>query len=269
VRIQVNWRVMRNVLIVAGICAGMLAIWCGYRAAAHWYTITFGVKRVAVAYDDICQKGLIKKIDEWFVTTHKTGRLRSESREVLTKEIIKTFPVVKRVSWATYLPGQLHCRVTGVRPTFYINKKYVAGNNGKLYKPSDFSVDKGTVPHITISKDWLTTNVFSSVHSFFEKLPKHLYSSYHITYHDPYSIALAPVGNDALPHRCICLVDEQSVPRLCIPNELMQLCQDLKKRSKDKQVNKKICLFDFRFDNRIISKLITQREYSELQRAGG
>lgn len=260
---RARWRHRRIVMVcVAAIALGG-AGWWGYQQFAHWVTIYYGIEKVELSYNDVFDDRLVEDVDTWMSDKKETGQLQTKSRKVLANELLQAFPLIRNVSWATYIPGYLHCTVTGVQPTFHINNKHVAGNNGKLYDKQDFCNYPHEIPELHISSHWLTKAVFGGVHQFFAELPKGLLTTYHIYYHDPYTIAMVPVDTE-LPHRCVCMVDEKSASRVRTMDELMALSVDLKERLQPKK--EAISYFDFRFADRIISKAIGRGEFIQLQR---
>lgn len=261
-----RWRSMRMIGMTLAVIVGLYGAWWGYQlvlSATHSY---FGVQSVSLSYDTIFRKELPTHVEEWFAEAKEDGRLLAQTRTELANQLLKDFPLIERISWAMYVPGQLRCHLTGVTPTFLINDKHIAGSNGRLYKQSDFTGYEARIPSLRVAKDWLTPGVFNSVHRFFGRMPHDLFTTYDISYHDPYTIALVPVEDDIQPHSCICIVDEQSASRLPSLKELNKLAADLKVRNKMIEDDSCVCLFDFRFENRIISKCISRAERVQLQR---
>lgn len=260
---RARWRHRRIVVIcvVALLLGG--AGWWGYQQLAQWVTMYYGIEKVELSYNEVFDSRLTKGVDAWMDEKKESGQLQTKSRKVLANEVLESFPLIRSVSWATYIPGYLHCTITGVQPTFHINNKHVAGNNGKLYDKEAFQNYPHEIPKLHISSHWLTKAVFGGVHQFFSELPKGLLTTYHIYYHDPYTIAMVPVDKE-LPHRCACMVDEKSASRVRTLDELMALCVDLKERVQAK--DDATCYFDFRFADRIISKTIGNGEFIQLQR---
>jgi hypothetical protein len=257
---------MRMIGMTLAVMIGLYGVWWGYQTVLSVTHSYFGVQNVTLSYDTIFRKELPTNLEEWFADAKESGRLKTQSRNELATQLLKDFPLIERVSWAMYVPGQLRCHLTGVTPTFVINDKHIAGSNGRLYKHSDFTGYEERIPSLHVAKDWLTPGVFSSVHRFFGRMPRELFSTYNISYHDPYTIALVPVEDEVQPHSCICIVDEQSANRLPSLQELMTLAADLKVRNKTIEDDGCVCLFDFRFENRIISKCISRADRAQLQR---
>lgn len=248
--------------MVLGVAIG--GWWC-YQQFVQWATARYGITQIHLSYTDVYDENLSARIEYWFEQHKEDKSLITQPRSELIRELMEAFPLIRGVSWGTYLPGHLHCTVTGVRPTFMINRQYVAGNNGQLYTRRDFASYQEQMPVLNISKNWLNASAFASVHKFFSQLPAGLLRTYHMYYHDPYTIALVPVNFTELPHRCVCLVDENSAARVRSIDELMELCVDLKTRTQPK-VKEPICFFDFRFEDRIISRVIPRSEFDQLQR---
>lgn len=262
---RARWRYRRLVLTTVAVLGAAAAGWWCYQQAVRWATAYYGIQKITLQYADIYDKQLPSAIEAWLENRRTSGGLHTLARHELANQLLKEFPLIRSVSWATYLPGAVHCAVTGVRPTFVINKRYVAGNNGRLYTKQDFAGYQETMPVLHVSKDWLSKGIFAGVHTFFSQLPAGLLRTYNMYYHDPYRIALVPVDGQELTHRCVCLVDEQSASRVRALDELMALCVDLKKRVASSDKNP-VCFFDFRFQDRIISRLISKKEFDELQR---
>ena len=261
-----RWRSVRTVGLALAAVVGLYGVWLGYQCIVSMTSSYFGVRQVSLSYDTIFRKELPTQVEEWFDKAKEAKQLATKSRSELATQLLTDFPLIERISWAMYVPGELRCHLTGVTPTFLINDRYIAGSNGKLYTQSDFTGYEERIPALHIAKDWLTPGVFGSVHRFFSRLPRHLFQAYDIAYHDPYTIAMTPVDDEVQPHACICIVDEQSAQRLPAHSELMTLAADLKALNKMVDDDSCVCLFDYRFENRIISKCVSRAERAKLQR---
>lgn len=262
---RAQWRHRRLVIVSVVVLGTIAGSWWCYQQFVQWATRQYGIKEIHLSYTDVYDENLSARIDQWFEQRKADRALITQSRQELIHELMEMFPLVRGVSWGTYLPGHLHCTVTGVKPTFVINREYVAGNNGKLYARRDFATYKDDMPVLNIGKNWLHPASFGGVHKFFSQLPSALLSTYNIYYHDPYTIALVPVAFKELAHRSICLVDENSASHVRSLDELMELCGDLKQRTQPREKDA-ICFFDFRFQDRIISRIIPRSEFEQLQR---
>ena len=254
---------LRMTLAIAMVAFGLSVCWWGYKQLVSVINEQFGITSYRVTYANVYKEGLSKTIDEWFVHMHETGLLKVRERSSLTDELLKKFPLIASIGWTTYIPGRLDCVVRGVKPVYRINDTYIAGDNGMLYEQKDFGHFGETLPRVMVSNEWVTSSVFASVYRFLKGLNPDLIDGYTIHYQDPYYIVLVPHAAQEDEDTYLCIVDEQSAHLVPTTGKMQQLCQDVKER---KEGEEGACLFDFRFEKRIISKVISMHEYQRFAR---
>jgi len=257
---------LRAVLAIAIAVLTLSAAWWGYKQVVSLINYQFGIASYRVTYQRIYKDGLAKELDEWFAHMQSSGMLKKRTRASLTDEILQKYPLVARINWGTYVPGRLDCTIFGVTPVFRINDSFVAGDNAGLYSPKDFGLFAQTLPRIIVSPEWVTKGVFASVYTFISSIPVEIIDTYYISYKDPYYIVLAPRTSQEGGCDYVCIVDEPSAFSVKTVEEMQALCLDVKKRKKEKGEDVDACLFDFRFDNRIISKPLSRSEYARFVR---
>jgi len=261
---RARWRHRRTLysIIVGLIFFGLFAH--AYRRVATWayryYAVTSYVI-VSQNLDDATTAG----VKDWFDEQKEAGRLTHPDYEKLNTELVQHFPLVGLTFWSRYNPTCLTCKIIGVEPLFRVNKYYVAGNNGRLYRNSMFTALSPALPHMRVDPSWLDADRFAHVYSFYQALPKNFLATYDCAYHDPHTVVISPKESLDLPHRCVCLVDDRTVSLLPDMVSLMSQCQVLCERTKE-SAKDTVCFFDFRFSGRVISKCITHQECAQLQR---
>ena len=95
--------------VIAAIVGG----WWGYQKFVAWATNHYGIRTISMSYVDVYDKDMPEAIEQWLDTHKQSGVLERVSRHEIAQDLMEAFPLVRKVSWGTYLPGHLHCMIIG------------------------------------------------------------------------------------------------------------------------------------------------------------
>jgi hypothetical protein len=112
----------------------------------------------------------------------------------------QAFPVIKSITFSYTPPHAMHAAITGTVPKFFVNEKYVLGDQSQLFAPELFSeVDCSQLLPITINEALIKQNfqLVKRTHKFIQTIPDTMFKTYAIAYNTPWNIEL-------VPHRAIC-----------------------------------------------------------------
>ena len=253
---RARWRHRR--LLYSGLVTdvvGACIVFCYFQLAA-WARNYYSVDSFVVVCNGVDEEKAAQ-VSHWLTGLLKSGQLSQPSYAALTQSLLRDFPLIGKVSWSRYNPSCLTCTVAPVAPVFRINNEYVAATNGCVYHRSLFDELSDSLPAITVNESWLASQRFARVYTFIMSIPASVFSAYDCVYHDPYRVVMTPKNDLDLPYRCVCVVDERSVTLLPDVVELMSRCQDKEEH---------VVVFDFRFSGSVITKCITHKQYTQLQR---
>ncbi len=261
---RARWRHRRTLYsIIVGLIVVGLSVHVYGRVAA-WAYRHYAVTSYVVVSQNL-DEATMSAVSDWFDEQKEAGRLAHPDYEKLNAELVHTFPLVGLTVWSRYNPTCLTCKMRGVEPVFRVNKYYVAGDNGRLYRNNMFSTLPSDLPRMRVNHSWLEADRFGQVYAFYRGLPAEFLKTYDCIYRDPHTVVVSPKASLDLPHRCVCLVDDRSVSLLPDMVALMSSCQVLRDDHRQ-PTDDTVCFFDFRFSGRVISKCITHQECAQLQR---
>ena len=254
-------KVLNNVIVGIILLAAALQV---YRQCAAWAASYYAVTSYVLVTQNL-EHEEVQKIGNWLEKKNEAGAFKSPDYATLHAALIAEFPLVATSVWSRMVPECLTCTIRGAKPLFFVNTHYVAADNGALYKASLFPGITLTLPHVTIGREWLEQKYFAQPYRFFAERPASFLSVYEVAYKNPSMIVVWPKESLDLPHACVCIVDQRTVSLLPDTVALMSLCQGLKEESAH-AVDDAVCVFDFRFPERVIRTSVTPKESIQLQR---
>ncbi len=225
----------------------------------------FEIKEVDVRCIDTYSPVVNEDISDWLESALKDGKFAQYVLHQVAQDLLDEFPLLNRVSWHMYKPGRLTCIMYGAQPKYIVNDRIIATSNGKLFDPKLFASFTKELPHLYINEEWMTPKVFPGVFSFLRRQPDLLYCVYSLYYQEPSTIFLFPEQTEVLPDPAVCIIDEDNASRIVSPVRLAQLAEDIKQRKSEEWLKGSAFLFDFRFDRRVIGKVISMDEYTALR----
>lgn len=261
---RARWRNRRTFYGIILVLFAVAVSWQLFKLLGEWARQRYEVTSYALTTEGL-DRDTVTRLVAWFDQKQAAGDFKQPDYRSLQGALVQEFPLVGVASWARYNPTCLSCTLSGVRPFFTINRAFVAGENGLLYRKDLFKEDLDGVPHVHVNPLWLTSERFNDVFSFFNRASRSLLETFACTYHDPHMVVLAPKESLDLPHRCVCIVDATTVGQLPDLVALMGLCQALTEGQSARE-NTMVCYLDFRFPGGLISKHITYKESLQLQR---
>jgi len=261
---RARWQHRRILAFVLGCMVLTACAVQAYRVLAAWATRTYAVTSFVLVAHDV-DDDTVRLIGEWLREKKERGDFQDPLYADLHAELVAQFPLVARTSWSRATPEVLTCTVFGAQPVFFINKRYVVGDNGALYPAALFPQASLVLPRIVVAEEWLTPASFCQPYEFLISLTPAFLHAFNSTYHNPNMIVVWPKEALDLPHHCVCIVDQRTVSVLPDTVTLMGLCQGLKEDG-EYRVDDALCLFDFRFPGTVIRKCVTPKEGLALQR---
>jgi len=264
-KIFVYPRWVASLMILSAFAAAGAVLYYTARISYASVAPLFEIREVDVRCIDTYSPVINEDISDWLEAALKDGKLALHGRYAVAQELLEEFPLIDRVSWHMYKPGHLTCIMYGSQPKYVVNDRIIATANGRLFDPKLFASFSKELPHLYINEEWMTPKVFPGVFTFLQNQPDLLYCVYSLHYQEPGTIFLFPEQTDILPDPAICIIDEDNASRIVSPVRLAQLAEDIKQRKSEEWRNGSAFLFDFRFDRRIIGKVISMDEYTALR----
>jgi hypothetical protein len=169
----------------------------------------------------------------------------------------EAFPVIKSITFSYTPPHAMHAAIEGTVPKFFINGKYILGNQPRLFAPEFFAeVDCSKLLPVSINENLIKSNLKLSarINKFVQAIPEAMFKTYAISYNTPSSIEL-------IPHHAICnaniITDEKHFSLQAGYDAISGIFQDLCNKG---LITKKIIeakkyrplTFDVRIGNQVI-----------------
>ncbi len=261
---RARWQHRKILALVLGclvLAAGAVQV---YRMIAAWAGRTYEITSFVLVAHNV-DDATVSLIGEWLRAKKELGDFKAPVYADLHAELVATFPLIARSAWSRFVPECLTCTVEGARPRFFVNKRFVVGDNGVLYPVRFFPEASAGLPRIVIAEEWLSPQTFDQPYACLAQLPDQFFAVFNSTYHNPNMIVVWPKESLDLPHHCVCIVDQRTVSILPDTVTLMGLCQGLKEDG-EYRADDTLCLFDFRFPGTVIRKCVTPKEGLALQR---
>ncbi len=261
---RARWQHRKILALVLGCLVLAVGAVQVYRVFAVWAARTYAITSFVVVAHHV-DDNTVSLIGEWLKAKKTLGDLQNPVYVDLHNELVAAFPLIAKTSWSRMVPECLTCTVEGAQARFFVNKRYIIGDNGVLYPVRLFPQISVTLPRIVIADEWLASEALCQPYSFLMQFSPAFFNVFNVTYHNPNMIVIWPKEALDLPHHCVCIVDQRTVSLLPDTVTLMSLCQGLKEDGEQRGDNA-FCLFDFRFSGTVIRKCVTHKEGLALQR---
>jgi len=242
------------VFCVVGLSVGSGMYWSAKKIITYTKNFTSSVAAINViefSFDKIYSLELRQSITHYLEKKIIGTNLLSFSSEAFYSDVKEVFAVVKNIVCRQITPSSVHVHVEGFQPAYCINKDRVAGSDGLLMNKkyySEFALD--TLPHIAVIPLKASAQVLEEdVQKFLSNLNVAWLDNFICEYRSCNEVLFT--AHDMRQVHGFVMTADQARENLDI-SIIPLIVNDL--REKKQLASWQSLEFDFRFNNRIITK---------------